>query len=226
MSEEHQHLPDEHQRTPMTSRWGFAVVFVLILLISYSFLYAIDFVPELRDTSRNSVSQERELEPAATLSVADELAANVDATPQRIIIDSIGVDAVINNPVSQDIEVLDEALLSGVVRYPGSGNLEDHTNMFLFGHSSHLPVVNNELFRVFNDLSKLEAGDVIRVQSEGFEYRYQVSSIELVDATEAWVELSNREKKLTLSTCNSFGALTDRFVVEADYLGRTTLSSS
>lgn len=229
MPYEHEHLV-EPETSPLQRRWGMFVVFALVLLISYSLLYALDLVPEMQKSANGdgsvTVGTGAGEEPAVSVSSsADDspIARPADALPKRIIIDAIGVDAVINNPTSRDIEVLDEALLSGVVRYPGSGDLEDHTNMFLFGHSSHLPVVNNELFRVFNELSELEVGDVIRVQSDGFEYRYMVSSVDLVDAAEAWVELSNRQKKLTLSTCNSFGVPTDRFVVEADYLGRSSL---
>ena len=141
----------------------------------------------------------------------------------RIIIDSIEVDSKIVNPHSTDLAVLDEALLDGVVHYPGSGNLEDTSNMFLFGHSTGFRVVNNEAFKVFNNLKHLEKGNVIRMQSQEKEYVYRVTDVSLVNADEAFVELSNTKKTLTLSTCNSFGAKQERYVVKALFVGEYVL---
>jgi sortase (surface protein transpeptidase) len=39
-----------------------------------------------------------------------------------------------------------------------------------------------------------------------------------VDQTRALVEFDNNKNMLTLSTCNTFGAKSERYVVEADYL--------
>ena len=47
---------------------------------------------------------------------------------------------------------------------------------------------------------------------------YIVETIRLVDADEALVELSRTGKKLTLSTCNSFGAPGERYIVEASFV--------
>jgi len=48
------------------------------------------------------------------------------------------------NPQSRDIKVLDEALNSGAVHYPGTGSLTEDANVFIFGHSSFLPNVINK----------------------------------------------------------------------------------
>jgi len=141
------------------------------------------------------------------------------SAPVHITIDAIGVDTDIVNPDSTDISVLDQALASGAVRYPGSGNLEDVSNMFLFGHSSHLPIVNNKAYKSFNNLEKLKEGDLIRVQSLTKEYHYRVRSVELVKADNSWVRFDSSKKQLTLSTCNNFGSKQDRYVVEADFVG-------
>jgi len=150
---------------------------------------------------------------------------SVTSAPTRIIIDSIGVDTSIENPESADISVLDEALTRGAVHYPGSGNLEDTSNLFLFGHSSRLPVVKNQAYKAFNDVEKLSPGDLIRVQSDTKEYHYRVTSVREVKAEDAWVRFDTSEKQLTLSTCNNFGSKQDRFVVEADYIGSFTLGA-
>lgn len=209
------HIAETVREHPFVFTGVWMGVFALFFALSSVF----GLVPDLEtaDAEENDTvvlesesDEEKEIEPANT---------KEDDAPLRIMIDRIGVDSTIVNPISRDIEDLDEALLEGVVHYPGSGDLEDHTNMFLFGHSSGLRVVHNQAFKVFNDLKELESGDLIRIQSKGKEYLYRVDSLTLTTAEEAWVELSDREKKLTLSTCNSFGSKQERYVVEADFVG-------
>lgn len=146
-----------------------------------------------------------------------------NAMPRRIVVERLGINAPIENPESRTIEALDAALLKGVVRYPGSGDLEDVSNMFLFGHSTGFRVVQNEAFKAFNGLKNAQQGDLIRVQSDTKEYVYRVTDVSLVDANEALVSLSSSEKKLTLTTCNSFGAKEERYVVEASFVGSYAL---
>jgi len=157
------------------------------------------------------------------LGTVSAAAAKSYVEPVRVVIESVGIDFEIVNPQSRDVTVLDRALMEGVVHYPGSGSLEENTNLFLFGHSSHLPEVRNPAFQAFNNLEKASVGDIIRMQSEDAEYHYEVTTILLTEANEALVSLSEGEKRLTLSTCNSFGAQTERFVVEADFIGKYPL---
>jgi len=142
-----------------------------------------------------------------------------DVEPLRLIIEAADVDTPVLNPESRDVAVLDEALHGGAVHYPGSGNLNDTSNMFIFGHSSYLPNVINEAYKAFNGIQNLVSGDVIKVHSVDEEYVYVVETVSRVDANDAWVELSSDKKKLTLSTCNNFGQKQDRFVVEAQFVG-------
>jgi len=95
--------------------------------------------------------------------------------------------------------------------------------MFLFGHSSFLPVVSNQNFRAFNNLEKVKTGELIRVESSDEVHVYRVTEVRLVNADEALVELSGTEKRLVLSTCNSFGDPGERFMVEADFVGSFAL---
>jgi LPXTG-site transpeptidase (sortase) family protein len=139
--------------------------------------------------------------------------------PTRVLIDKIGVDSVILNPTSTDIGILDDALRSGVVHYPGSGTLEDDSNLFLFGHSAeNIPVVSNAAYKAFDGLENLNIGDKIRVQSDDMEHIYLVTQVSLTTADEALVEFERGVKMLTLSTCNTFGEPIDRFVVEASFV--------
>lgn len=181
---------------------------MFIMLLSLSF--ALGIVPAL-ETDEPSIA----LAETNTQQEADV----TDVLPTRIIIERLDIDTQVLNPESRDIETLDAALLSGVVRYPGSGGLEDVSNMFLFGHSTGFRVVQNEAFKAFNGLKNAREGDLIRVHSQTKEYVYRVTDVSLVDASEALVELSSSEKKLTLTTCNSFGAEEERYVVEAVFVG-------
>jgi LPXTG-site transpeptidase (sortase) family protein len=140
------------------------------------------------------------------------------------MIDKIGVDTNVVNPEKADVEVLDNALLEGVVRYPGSGTLLDNENVFIFGHSSYLPVVHNLAYKAFNRLSELNLGDVIKLYSEKGEYLFKVTKLEIATADAALVEFgSGPKKKLILSTCDTFGKKSDRFVVEAEFIGNRLL---
>lgn len=195
-----------------SQKWEFAVFFGAIFFITLSLLTIVDFVPE----TPAIVAEDSGLVAAEEPDYASEVVEH--PLPEQIVIPSIGLTERIENPESTDIAVLDQALLGGAVRYPGSATFADEGNMFLFGHSSYLPSVQNPAFKAFNKIQDLERGDFIYVHSEDREYIYEVSSVKMVDAGEAWVALGGEGKKLTLSTCNSFGKKTDRFVVEADFI--------
>lgn len=136
--------------------------------------------------------------------------------PSRIVAHSIGLDAAIVYPPSRDITVLDEALLRGVVHYPGSGYFGENANMFFFGHSSFLPVVVNENLRIFNRIQELQRGDIIDIYSGEKKLRYRVTSNVLATYSEVRVVFASERPMITLVTCNSFGAREDRFVIEAE----------
>jgi LPXTG-site transpeptidase (sortase) family protein len=142
--------------------------------------------------------------------------------PRRVIIEKIGVDAVINNPTSTNNAVLNEALLKGVVRYPGSGTL-GYGNTFLFGHSSSLKVINNPSYKIFTRVRELNLNDRIRVQSAGKEYVYKVTSMSLVESDEAFVDLNSTRNMITLVTCNVFGQKEERFIVEASFVSSRSI---
>ncbi|OHA33070.1 MAG: hypothetical protein A2928_00805 [Candidatus Taylorbacteria bacterium RIFCSPLOWO2_01_FULL_45_15b] len=138
--------------------------------------------------------------------------------PRHIEITSIGVNSAIRNPFSRDIEVLDEELKKGVARYPGSARLGDQGNMFIFGHSSSLPVIHNQAYKAFNRLGKLKSGDEIVVYSDTKKYTYRVKDVSLVNDHEESVAFNTGVKMLTLATCNVLGEKQERFVVRADFV--------
>jgi LPXTG-site transpeptidase (sortase) family protein len=142
-------------------------------------------------------------------------AENLPPIPDRLVASSIGLDTTIVNPRSRDYTVLDNALLEGAVYYPGSGYLGDTSNLLLFGHSSFLPIVRNQNYRVFNNIKNLQVGDEIEVYSRGEKFVYVVTSTTLAREDEIRVNFGAETPMITLATCNSFGAKEDRYVVEA-----------
>lgn len=197
----------------VNSRFGQIFNFFSATLMVFFFLFSvlnlIGFVPEPKDDKTNIVS-------GVKIVSANEI---TNINPTKIIIDAINVDAPIVEPANRDISMMDESLRDGVVHYPGSGLISDTGTMFLFGHSSSLPVIHNEMYKVFNNLSELKSGNTIRIQGGGIENVYRVVSVSLVDSEEALVDLSGDDKSLIISTCNSFGSKSERFVVRADFVG-------
>lgn len=221
----------------------FLTTFGVTLAVLFAVTYGIGAVPYYVDGSEPVVSVMSEAIPAPKINLSeygftssrtvaladvpqlgDEEATltneGVVSTPVQITINAIGLDFAIENPTSTNVDVLDEALLDGPVRYPGSGLLGENGNIFVFAHSSHLPVVHNQMFRAFNRINELIEGDTIKVFGEdGRQHIYRVSSVRLTDANEELVDLSpNNGRRLTLSTCNTFGAKTSRYVVEAEFI--------
>ncbi len=139
--------------------------------------------------------------------------------PERIVIPSLNKVLPVASPQSRDVAVLDKALLKSVVRYPGSGLLGKEGNIFIFGHSTGYRTVNNQLFKAFNGIQNLEQGSIIQLVGQGKVHQYRVTSVIRADANDALVDLRVEpgQRKLTLSTCDSFGTKSSRFVVEAEF---------
>jgi LPXTG-site transpeptidase (sortase) family protein len=194
-------------------RLAFFFNFFIVCLITFSVLYLFGFVPE-----ELQMSFGRAPEPAHT---AEEI--KTGEFPLRVVISSIGVDTQVYNPESTSTEVLDSYLLKGAVRYPGSGLL-GYGNIFIFGHSTGFKIVNNQAYKTFSGLRNVKKDDQIFVFSNDNEFLYKVSSVKLETADKALVEFDTTKQKLTISTCNTFGAKEDRYVVEADYVGKRKIT--
>ncbi len=202
----------------LANKARFFAAFFVVFAVTYGFLYAIDFIPEApaeeEIVHREEIPREQ---------IVNAPRANVDPHPERIIIDALGKDIAVLNPESREIADLDAALLDGVVRHPDSADFSKDGNMFLFGHSSYLPVVYNRNYQAFNGLQDLVKGDIVRVQSSDTEYVYRVTKSYKVKASESQIALDHSAAKLTLVTCNSFGSKDDRFVVEAELVDTKSL---
>ncbi len=206
-------------------KWSFLGLFCVVFFASLFILVKLDLLPEVSKTSTAS---------QVTLSASSIIRAETDTSvvvnhvelPLSISIPAIKLVATIANPDTVDVATLDNLLLKGAVRYPTSAKLGETGNVVLFGHSSYLPVVGNQAYKTFNGIQKLVAGDVVTVSSAGTSYTYRVRSMTKESTTDAvGIPLSVTGRVLTLSTCDSFGAKTDRFVVVADFVESHLIST-
>lgn len=225
----------EEQPTILDTIWArkvpFLVVFFLVFTLSYAVLFAIDFLPEpvsaVAEESSDEADSTEDSEDApgeaplpaeptpehGNESLSDEAFSPI--LPESITIEALNRTVPVLNPVSRSIADLDAALLKGVVRHPDSAALNQDGTVFLLGHSSYLPVVNNANYQAFNGIQNLKWGDIIRVRSADQEYVYQVERVYEARAEEVTVPIAGTGPRLTLATCDSFGSINDRYIVEA-----------
>jgi LPXTG-site transpeptidase (sortase) family protein len=209
---------------------AFSLWFIVIFTLSFAFLYTIDVVPDPAAHWKNThggalVASATDTSSVAVISHQSSVASQSEL-PVRIVSDQIGLDANVSNPTSTNTEVLDQYLKKGAVRYPTSAMLSVNGTVVLFAHSTYLPVVANPAYRTFTDIQKLKVGQEVSVYSGDREYRYQVTSVTKVHASDGTVALKTDGQYLVLVTCDTFDkVLTDRWVVEAKLAGIYSLSN-
>jgi len=202
------------------SQVKFIIYFVSTFIVLFVLLYSAGLVPgSIKSNDNDSLRVLWDKAQKGDVNSQPDQTAVVTENPTRIVISNIGVDVSVSNPNTTDIKTLDQYLLKGAVHYPGSGFL-GLGNMFIFAHSAEAYVIlNNKNLKAFDKLQNLKEGDTIEVYGSSKVHVYAVSSVSLVDENKALVEFDNQRNMLTLSTCNTFGAKSDRYVVEADYVG-------
>ena len=215
-------------------RFVFLGSFFFVFTLSYIVLLALDFLPEsVTVEDETSITEEKmeatndvekEVLEAVEYDTSEvESVAETNVMPIQISIEKLGKTITVLNPTSRTIADLDEALLSGVVRHPDSATLAQDGNVFILGHSSYLPNVLNSNFQAFNGIQKLEWGDTIEVSSEDTVFVYRVEKVFQARAQDVTVPIAGTEKLLTLATCNSFGSIDDRYIVEAKQIGTRSI---
>jgi LPXTG-site transpeptidase (sortase) family protein len=189
---------------------------VILFFLTLSAADSIGFVPDYLDSD----------ESGGNLSLADlpELGEEIITSqngvlPSRIIISAIGLDLPVSNPETRDIQALDTILQKGPARYVDSALLGESGNVLIFGHSSHLPVVHNQMYKAFNRVPDLKSGDSIIVQGGGKEFAYRVLSVKSMNAEDGVIDLAKSGNRLTIVTCDTLTSKSARFVVEAELVG-------
>jgi len=149
--------------------------------------------------------------------------SQIGEKPIKILINKIGVDSAVANPLSKNVSTLNNTLKLGAVRYPDSGFLDEDKNIFIFGHSTSLET-NTAYYKTFNNLDKLTAGDEIILRSTKNEYTYKVTSVIITNSEDGLINFDN-DRKLILSTCNTLGQKEERIVVNAVFVKKKSLTN-
>lgn len=231
-------------------KFAFLGTFFLVFTLTYIILLALDYLPEpvtetdevksevvegtamleveSAEEENSETSEVETLESVVEVDPNNEDGSAIETLgnsvlPLRIHIEKLGKTVSVLNPTSRTIADLDTALLDGVVRHPDSATLGQDGNVFILGHSSYLPNVFNKNFQAFNGIQDLAWGDTIEVFAEGSVYQYRVEKVYRARAQDVTVPIAGSEKKLTLATCNSFGSVDDRYVVEAKQVSEKKL---
>ena len=200
----------------------FLATTIVIFFLSLSAADSVGFVPCYVDGSE---CEDVEVALSNLPQLGSEVIPTIEAPeatalPERIVISKIDLDLPVQNIESRDINVLYENLKSGPIRYVDSARLGEKGNVLIFGHSSRLPVVKNQMYKAFNRISELKQGDLITVSGEGREYLYSVVSVEQMDIEDptSVISLAKDGKRLTLVTCDTLTGKSARFVLEADFV--------
>ena len=207
----------------------FLAATAVIFILSLSAADSVGFVPYYIDGTEPTRSKKLALADLPELGEEETMQElppptnipepEITAEPERIRIAEIGLDLPVSNPDTRDLEDLDAVLKDGPARYVDSALLGEKGNVLIFGHSSHLPVVHNQMYKAFNKIPDLSAGDTITIEGGGKEFLYRVTSVTKVDADEGIIDLSKDGQKLTIVTCDTLTGKSARFVLEAEFIG-------
>lgn len=190
---------------------SFTLYFLIIFSATFAVLYLFDWVPSEFDTIVGRYPEN------------DSAISRNGEIPVEVKIPEVGIDAQVYNPDSTSTDVLDSYLAKGAVRYPGSGLLGGVGNVFIFGHSTSLAVVHNQAYKTFVGLKNLKQGDKISVFSDNNEYIYSVTSVRMDKASNIEVVFDVKNRMLTLTTCNTFAAKEDRYIVQAEFVSEKSI---
>lgn len=206
-------------------KWSFLCIFVVVFFGTVAILAHFDLLPETSSVDSPVVTTSV-MAPIVTMSTTAFASTTVAEFPTSIAIPAIRLAVNIENPDTTNISTLNNLLLKGAVRYPTSAMLNETGNVVIFGHSSYLPIVDDQAYKTFDGIQKLTSGDVITVYSSDKIYIYRVRSVAKENiANDMGINLAVPGQVLTLVTCNSFATKSDRFVVTADFVGSHSISS-
>jgi LPXTG-site transpeptidase (sortase) family protein len=152
---------------------------------------------------------------------AEELVLTDIGEPNRIIIPSLGLDLPVIYVEQRNEDAFQEGLKMGIVHYPGTAEIGQPGNPYIFGHSSDYPWAGGEYKTALATLPKIEKGElIIATDREGEVFRYEVKETKIInpDETEYLSQYENKKRMLTLQTSYPVGTALKRFIVIAELL--------
>lgn len=139
-------------------------------------------------------------------------------TPNMLIIPSLGISAPIQYVEQTDEESFQSALASGVVHYPGTAEIGQYGNPYIFGHSSDYVWAKGEYKTVFALLPRIKEGDeIIASDKEGNKFVYTVTDIKIASPKDKhYIDTKTTDEKfLTVQTSWPVGTALKRFLAIA-----------
>jgi LPXTG-site transpeptidase (sortase) family protein len=179
----------------------------------------------LDDTLREKLQRSPALAVAGNDIGMLELLPPVGPPDNRLIIPSLNlnvpivippVDALLNEEWGTLEGDIQQALVKGVVHYPGTARPGQAGNFFITGHSSYYPWAEGQYKSVFARLHTLHVGDEYWVFYGGDRHRYRILDIKEVRPSDVSVLDQPLDKRLsTLMTCTPVGTTLRRLIVTA-----------
>ncbi len=143
-----------------------------------------------------------------------------DQAPNRISIPDRDITDVPIIYVDKKTETAyQEALANGVVHYPGTADIGEYGNPYIFGHSSDYFWKPGEYKQVFKNLIDISVGtQIIATNAEGEQFIYEVIETKIVGPEEVSVlDQQNYERQLlTLQTSYPLNTAWKRYIAVAE----------
>lgn len=138
--------------------------------------------------------------------------------PNVLEIPSLGITAPIIYVDQINEPTFQEALIDGVVHYPGTANPGEFGNVYIFGHSSDFAFSKGKYKTVFALLPQIEQGAEIKVSGpDGTIFTYVVTDqfVANKDDVHLLEQGGRTQKQLTLQTSYPLGTALKRYIVIA-----------
>jgi LPXTG-site transpeptidase (sortase) family protein len=189
--------------------------FEIIAVLLFAYIILFPFYPALKykfssPKSQLPVNTDKEESFIAMKSEAEDIVnhlteAQFDVSPQRLIIDKIGVNVPIVESKSSDY-----GLSRGAWRDPQGSTPDKGGNTIITGHRFKYLPPSNLTFYLFD---KLEAGDTFSIFWDKKYYFYKIKEVKIVEPTDLSILAPTKEPTITMYTCNPVYSQKERLVV-------------
>jgi LPXTG-site transpeptidase (sortase) family protein len=138
--------------------------------------------------------------------------------PNQLYIPSLDIRTPIQYVDQVDEAAFQTALQNGVVHYPGTADIGQPGNPYIFGHSSDFPTSPGGYKTVFALLPRIQNGAEIVVSGkDGTNYTYAVVDQFVAEKTDLHLldQGEYKEKLITIQTSYPLGTALKRYIVKA-----------
>jgi len=156
--------------------------------------------------------------PRPTIVYKDDGSNESLKSANQLVVPSLGIEAPIVYVDQTGEAAFQEALIDGVVHYPGTALPGKEGNVYIFGHSSDLPLSKGKFKTIFAKLPDIETGAEIKITDQrGREFTYEVTGTQVIEPDDLSVLTQDPTKhQLTLQTSYPVGTARKRFIVTSE----------